>query len=83
MHLLTLNLSDNVRIEVENSLTRLETIKYNGEVVSEKRSFLGEHHEFERNENGDKARYDVRVSLKNLGRVSVDVYRNNKAIVLN
>ncbi|MBC3541126.1 hypothetical protein ACFSC6_03020 [Rufibacter sediminis] len=82
MNVLTLNLSDTVKIEVDNSFTGQETIKYNGEIVSEKKSLLGENHQFEREENGELVRYEVRISIKQLTRVGIDIYRNNKVILL-
>ncbi|MFC6997973.1 hypothetical protein [Rufibacter roseus] len=82
MNVLTLNLSDSVKIEVDNSLSGLETIKYNGEIVSEKKSLLGENHAFEREENGEMVKYEVRVSIKRLARVGIDIYRNNKVLLL-
>ncbi|MBA9076457.1 MULTISPECIES: hypothetical protein [Rufibacter] len=82
MNVLTLNLSDQVRIEVDNSFTGQETIKYNGEIVSEKKSLLGENHRFEREENGEIAQYEVRISIKHLTRVGIDIYRNNKVVLL-
>ena len=80
---LTLNLNDNVRIEVENSITGKETVLYNGEVVSEMSSVFGWTHMFERDENGEKARYEIRVSIKAMMRVGIDIYRNDKVILLN
>ncbi|KAA3437077.1 hypothetical protein [Rufibacter hautae] len=82
MNVLTLNLSDAVRIEVDNSYTGKETIKYNGEIVSEKKSLLGENHRFEREEQGEMAQYEVRISIKHLTRVGIDIYRNDKVILL-
>ncbi|WP_181307108.1 hypothetical protein [Rufibacter sp. XAAS-G3-1] len=82
MNVLTLHLSDSVKIEVDNSFTGLETIKYNGEIVSEKKSLLGENHRFEREENGETAQYEVRISIKHLTRVGIDIYRNNKVLLL-
>ncbi|WP_192821328.1 hypothetical protein [Rufibacter sp. LB8] len=82
MNVLTLNLTDTVKIEVDNSFTGQETIKYNGEVVSEKKSLLGHNHQFEREENGEVVHYEVRISIKHLTRVGIDIYRNNKVILL-
>ncbi|ALJ00118.1 hypothetical protein [Rufibacter tibetensis] len=82
MNVLTLNLSDAVKIEVDNSYTGVETIKYNGEIVSEKKSLLGENHTFEREEQGELAKYEVRISIKHFSRVGIDIYRNNKVLLL-
>ena len=82
MNIITLHLSDSVKIEVDNSFSGEETIKYNGEVVSEKKSLLGENHPFTREENGEVVQYEVRIGIKNLGRISVAIYRNNKVVLL-
>ncbi|WP_156180531.1 hypothetical protein [Rufibacter radiotolerans] len=82
MNLLTLNLADNIKIEVDNTYSGVETIKYNGEVVSEKRSLSGENHQFEREENGKKVKYEVKISIKGLSRIGIDIYRNDKVILI-
>ncbi|GAA4301158.1 hypothetical protein [Nibribacter koreensis] len=82
MNVITLYLSDNVKIEVDNSFSGEETVKYNGEVVSEKKSLLGETHSFTCVENGEQVQYEVRIGIKNLGRISVAIYRNNKVVLL-
>ncbi|GAB2540512.1 hypothetical protein [Rufibacter soli] len=82
MNLLTLNLTDNIKIEVDNTYSGVETVKYNGEVVSEKRSLAGENHLFERDENGETVHYEVRISIKRLSRIGIDIYRDNKMILM-
>ncbi|GGK85214.1 hypothetical protein ACD591_19975 [Rufibacter glacialis] len=82
MNVLTLHISDTAKIEVDNSFNGKETIKYNGEIVSEKKSLLGENHTFTCEENGERITYEVRISIKNLTRVGIDIYRNNKVVLL-
>jgi hypothetical protein len=82
MNIITLHLSQNVLLEVDNNYSGLETVRYNGETVSEKKSFMGENHRFEREENGEKVQYEVRISIKRLSRVGVDIYRNNQVVLL-
>ncbi|RYZ51859.1 MAG: hypothetical protein EOP49_10820 [Sphingobacteriales bacterium] len=83
MKYLTLNLNDNVRLEVDNSWNGKETVWYNGEVVSEQKTFWGGTHKFEKMEDGEMARYEVRVSIKAMMRVGIDIYRNDKVVLLN
>jgi hypothetical protein len=82
MKYLTLNLNDHVRIEIENSITGKETIRYNDEIVSEEATFWGGTHRFEKMEDGELARYEVRVSVKPIFRIGFDIYRNDKMILL-
>lgn len=56
------------RIDAPGStLTGLEVIKYDGNVVSTKRSILGATHRFEAREEGDLAAYEVRIGTRWLG----------------
>ena len=82
MKYLTLHVSDNAVIEFENSLTGKETILYNGQVMSEATSLLGGTHRFEVLEGGETVRYEARVSIKPLFRVGIDIYRNDKFLLL-
>lgn len=82
MNILTLHLSDSVIIEVDNSYTGKETIKYSDEIVSEKKSLLGENHTFEKVENGAEVKYEIRFSIKHFTIVSVNIYRNNQVVLL-
>jgi len=79
---LTLNVSDDVTIEIDNSMTGKETIMYNGEVVSEISTVLGGIHRFEKMENGELAKYEVRISIKPILRVGFDIFRNNKVLLI-
>lgn len=82
MRYLTLNINPNARIDIDNDIWGKETIRYNGDIVSEKSSFLGSVHTFEKDENGELAKYEVRIGL-NLFRITFDIFRNNQAILLN
>ena len=82
MKYLTLHVAENAVIELDNSIFGKETVSYNGDVVSECSSFFGGTHRFEASENGETVRYEVRVSLKPIFRIGVDVYRNDKVVLL-
>lgn len=82
MRYLTLNINPNARIDIDNDIWGKETIRYNGEIVSEKSSFFGSVHSFEKEEDGEIAKYEIRISLKFL-RIGFDIFRNNQAILLN
>ena len=82
MRYLTLNINKNTKIDIDNSIWGTETVRYNGEVVSEKISILGSVHSFEKQESGEIAKYEVRISLK-FFRIGFDIYRNNEALLLN
>ena len=82
MRYLTLNINPNARIDIDNDIWGKETIRYNNEIVSEKSSVLGSVHTFEKEENGEIAKYEVRIGL-NFFRITFDIFRNNQAILLN
>lgn len=82
MKYLTLHVNDNAVIEIENSIMGKETILYNGEVKSEFSSVMGGTHRFEVTENGEPVRYEVRVSIKAMLRIGIDIYRNDKILLL-
>jgi hypothetical protein len=82
MRYLTLHVNDNAVIDIENSIMGKETILYNGEVMSEFSSVLGGTHRFEVLEAGETVRYEVRVSIKAMLRVGIDIYRNDKILLL-
>ena len=73
--------SDDNRIEFYNSIWGKETITYNGEVVSESNSIMGDVHRFYVDEEGEEVEYEVNVYLKGF-RVAYDVYRNDVALFL-
>lgn len=82
MRYLTLNINPNARIDIDNSIWGTETIRYNNEIVSERYSTFGSIHTFEKEENGETAKYEIRISLKFL-RIGFDIFRNTQAILLN
>lgn len=82
MRYLTLYINPNARIDIDNDIWGKEIIRYNGEIVSENSSILGSVHTFEKEENGEIAKYEIRISLKSL-RIGFDIFRNNQAILLN
>jgi hypothetical protein len=61
MRVLVVN-GNKVEIDISH-FTGRETIYYNGEMVSEKRSFWGGLHSFNVKENGVDAQYEVKVGL--------------------
>ena len=53
------------RIDAPGStLTGLEEVRYNGEIVSSKRSILGAAHTFEVEEDGQTVTYDVQIGTR-------------------
>ncbi len=83
MRYLTLNINPNTRIDIDNSVWGKETIKYNDEIVSEKSSVFGSVHNFEKSENGEIVKYEVRIGLNIFRGVTFNIFRNNQAILLN
>ncbi len=82
MRYLTLNINPNARIDIDNDFSGKETIRYNNEIVSEQKSFFGSVHNFEKEENGEIAKYEVRIGLS-FFRITFNIFRNNQAILLN
>ena len=46
------------------TVTGIENVFYNGEVVSSKRSILGARHEFEVEEDGQPVTYEVKLGMR-------------------
>lgn len=67
-------------IEIHNSWMGKETIKYNGEIMSSKYSFMGEQHEFAVLENDVWIDYIVEIGFANYG-VGFNIYRNNEPLI--
>jgi uncharacterized protein YxjI len=82
MKYLTLNIDNTKSIEIHNSLLGKETIFYNGEQVSQKKSIFGATHEFEVLENGKEVKYKVEIGLRFSVGVSCNIYRNEDPILL-
>ena len=56
------------KIEAPGStLTGLEEIRYDGKIVSSKRSILGAKHSFIVEEDGDSVQYEVRIGTRWIG----------------
>ncbi len=58
----------------------LEAIRYNGEIVSSKRSILGMTHNFEVEEEGALVRYEVRIGTRWTGFATCTVHRNGELL---
>ncbi len=63
-----------------SSLTGLEEVRYNGEVVSSERSVLGATHEFEVEESGERVTYRVKIGTKWTGFATCTVHRNEELL---
>jgi len=79
MKFTTVYLDEN-KIEIFNSILGRETIKVNGEVVSDKYSITGGEHLFSITENGTIANCKLRMGF-GLNGVVFDLYKNKKPIV--
>lgn len=75
----TVHLDEN-KIELFNSCLGKETVKVNGEVVSEKRSISGTEHVFKIEENGNENTYKLTTGL-NINGVSFSLYKNDKPVI--
>jgi hypothetical protein len=82
MRYITLNVSDNARIDIENTLIGTEIVKYNGDIVSSHWSMFGSVHRFEAVEQGQKIKYQINVGLKLPLRIGFDIFRNDKILLL-
>jgi len=79
MKFTTIYLEDN-KIEIFNSILGRETIKVNGEIVSDKYSITGAEHIFSITEKGTIANCKLRMGF-GLNGVVFDLYKNQKPIV--
>ena len=69
------------RIDAPGStFTGLEQIRYNGEVVSSKRSILGASHEFEAIEDGTPVTYLIQIGTRWSGMATCRMYRNGELL---
>jgi hypothetical protein len=83
MKFLTLQLDENTKIDINNTIWGKETIFYNEEMVSEKTSLLGAVHEFQKEENGHPVSYRIKVGLDLMRGVVYDIFRNEKQVFTN
>lgn len=79
MKITTIYLDEN-KIELFNSILGKETIKVNGEIISEKRSMLGTDHNFDILENGNIVSCKLTTGFTMNG-VAYSLYKNNKPII--
>ena len=79
MKFTTVYLDEN-KIEIFNSILGKETIKVNGEIVSNKYSITGAEHTFSITENGTIANCMIRMGF-GLHGIVFDLYKNKKPIV--
>lgn len=79
MKFTTVYLDEN-KIEVFNSIIGQETIKVNGEIVSQQYSILGAEHNFTVTENGTISNCKLKMGL-GLNGVVFDLFKNNKPVV--
>ena len=68
------------QIEVENTRTAEEIVRYDGKVVSKKRTFTGGSHFFQALEEGKRANYEVTFNLVPFQGVGIVVRRNGLII---
>lgn len=71
---------DENKIELFNTILGKETIKVNGEIVSEKRSITGTEHIFKINENGNDVACKLTTGFSMNG-VVFNLYKNDKPII--
>ena len=71
---------DENKIELFNTILGKETIKVNGEIVSEKRSVTGTEHIFKINENGNDVACKLATGFSMNG-VVFNLYKNDKTII--
>ena len=63
-----------------SSITGLEQVRYDGAIVSSKRSILGATHEFEATEDEQTVSYKVVIGTKWTGLASCTVFRNGELL---
>jgi hypothetical protein len=68
------------QIEVENTWSAKEIVRYDGRVVSERRSIWGGSHFFQVHEDGNLIQYEVTFNPSFLERITI-VIRRNGAII--
>lgn len=81
MRYLTLNITADQILSIDNSMMGVETIYMNEEVVSKKFSFWGAKHMFSREENGKHADYEVEIGLSFVG-IGYNIHRNGESIMM-
>jgi len=69
-----------IEIDLLSLVSGKETVYYNGEIVSQKKSFLGALHSFTVNENGVDAHYKIQVGFGFPIRATIVVTRNEELL---
>jgi hypothetical protein len=79
MRILVVN-GNKIEIDLFSLLSGKETIFYNGEIVSQKKSLFGGLHTFNKKENGVDANYEIKVGMGFPLRATVVIKRNNELL---
>lgn len=82
MRHLTYYTAERHRIDIDNSWLGEEKIFYDGKLMSRHTSIFGSVHEFSVSENNEEIYYRVNIELKWPLRISFDIFRNGKALLL-
>lgn len=81
MRYLMLNISKGQILSIDNSMTGVESVYMNDDLVSKKFSFLGAKHTFSREENGENIDYEVKIGLNFTG-IGYNIYRDGDPVLL-
>ncbi len=79
MRVLAIN-GNKIEIDLLSLFSGKETVYYNGEIVSQKKSLLGSIHTFEVIENGENVKYEIKVGVVFLIRPTILVKRNGELV---
>jgi len=79
MRILVIN-GNKIELDLLSLLSGKETIYYNGEIVSQKKSLFGGLHSFMIKENGVDANYEIQVGMGFPIRATVVIKRNNELL---
>jgi len=69
-----------IEIDVLSLFSGTETVYYNGEIVSQKKSLWGGLHSFKAEENGTETQYEIKVGVGLPFKSTVVIKRNNELI---
>jgi len=79
MRILLVN-GNKIEIDLVSLFSGKETIYYNGEIVSQKKSLFGGLHTFKVVENGVDAQYEIKVGMGFPIRATVEIKRNGELL---
>ncbi|NDC41574.1 MAG: hypothetical protein EBZ77_08495 [Chitinophagia bacterium] len=79
MRILVVN-GNKIEIDMLSVISGTETIYYNGDIVSQKKSITGSTHTFSVNENGEEVTYNIKVGLGLPVRSTVVITRNGELL---